>query len=158
MKFMIEQVALCPPDPEAAIKLLSALGLRDWVNDIVTAQGEVYGKYASNKAALSFNYQSPAPTKPLELEVLHYLEGSNWMDERGRRNSVSHLGMHCTPAELAEWRKIFEDNQVPVVQEVFTNSHTNPEIADKRRYHYVIFGTRKVLGVDLKFIVRYAAT
>ena len=41
-----------------------------------------------------------------------------------------------------------------MAQEVFTESHTNPVIAGKRSYNYVIFDTREILGVDLKFIVR----
>jgi hypothetical protein len=34
------------------------------------------------------------------------------------------------------------------------NSHTNPVISGKRWYNYVIFDTKEILGVDLKFIVR----
>jgi hypothetical protein len=37
---------------------------------------------------------------------------------------------------------------------VDTYLHTNPVIKDSRRYTYVIFNTRDILGVDLKFIVR----
>jgi hypothetical protein len=38
-----------------------------------------------------------------------------------------------------------------------TISHTNPVIAGKRWYTYVIFDTRSILGIDLKFIVRREA-
>jgi hypothetical protein len=154
MKFTIEQIALCPADADAAIELLKELGLDEWVHDIVDAAGTVLGKAAKNQAALSFNYQaSPSEGKALELEVLNYKDGRNWM----MRNpaSVSHLGMHCTLAELAEWRVKFQERGIPIVQEVFTESHTNPAIANSRRYKYVIFGARDILGVDLKFIVRY---
>jgi hypothetical protein len=41
-----------------------------------------------------------------------------------------------------------------VAQEVLTQSHTNPVISGKRWYNYVIFDTKDILGVDLKFIVR----
>ncbi|WP_211257045.1 hypothetical protein, partial [Xanthomonas pisi] len=67
---------------------------------------------------------------------------------------VSHLGMHVTAAELAEWRQFFNEEGIQVAQEVVTDSHTNPNIAGKRRYNYVIFDTREIIGVDLKFIVR----
>lgn len=160
MKFIIEQVALCPPDGAKAIELLKALGLTDWVTDHVTAAGEVFGKQARNEADLSFNYQAvnDEGTKPaLELEVLSYTEGANWMASKERRGSVSHLGMHCTAVELLEWRKKLTELDIQVAQEVFTSSHTNPAIAGLRRYNYVIFNTRAILGVDLKFIVRYNA-
>ena len=38
--------------------------------------------------------------------------------------------------------------------DIFSESHTNPVIAGKRSYNYVIFDTKDILGVDLKFIVR----
>ena len=41
-----------------------------------------------------------------------------------------------------------------MAQEVMTESHTNPVIAGKRTYNYVIFDTKEILGVDVKFIVR----
>jgi hypothetical protein len=62
--------------------------------------------------------------------------------------------MHCTADELLKWRKFFRDRGIQIAQEVFTDSHSNPAIAGKRSYNYVIFDTRKILGVDLKFIVR----
>ena len=89
-----------------------------------------------------------------EFEVLNYTSGRNWIDERGDRNVVSHLGMHCTNAELIKWKEFFKERFIEVAQEVFTDSHTNPAIAGKRSYNYVIFDTQHILGVDLKFIVR----
>ena len=68
--------------------------------------------------------------------------------------SVSHLGMHVTEDELLEWRKFFAGRKIFVAQELHTDSHSNPVIAGKRWYHYVIFETRHILGVDVKFIVR----
>ena len=47
-----------------------------------------------------------------------------------------------------------DERGIKVAQEVFTKSHTNPVIAGKRKYNYVIFDTKEILGVDLKFIVR----
>lgn len=154
MKFFIEQIALCPSDPKKAIQLLSDLGLGEWVGDHVVAEGKVYGQSGKNEADLAFNYQNTRDGgKPLELEVLHYTTGPNWMAHR--RPMVSHLGMHCTVEELAEFRRKFADMDIRVAQEVFTQSHTNPFLLEqKRKYQYVIFDTYDILGVDLKFIVR----
>jgi hypothetical protein len=79
------------------------------------------------------------------------------MQEEDRINSVSHLGMHCSAEELLKWRQFFADRSIAVAQEVMTQSHSNPAIAGQRWYNYVIFDTKDILGVDLKFIVRRAA-
>ena len=159
MKFKIEQVALCPPDPAAAIELLIAMGMTEWAHDIVEARGVVRNgsltrktkaDVSTNIAALAFNYQ--ALTEAKELEVLHYQYGANWMS--GVAPSVSHLGMHVLAPEAEEWRKFFRKRGIKVAQEVKTRSHTNPVIAGKRWYHYIIFDTRAILGVDIKLIVR----
>lgn len=154
MKFFIEQIALCPTNPAAAINFLKQVGLESWVHDHVIAGGKVYGEPGKNEADLAFNYENTRPEgKPLELEVLHYTTGPNWM--AGRPPMVSHLGMHCTAEELDAFRRKFSDMGVRVAQEVFTESHTNPFLLEqKRKYQYVIFDTRDILGVDLKFIVR----
>ena len=154
MKFFIEQIALCPPNPASAINFLKQLGLDNWVKDHVVAGGKVFGEPGKNEADLAFNYENTRPeNKPLELEVLHYTSGPNWM--AGRPPMVSHLGMHCTAEELDEFRRKFSDMGIRVAQEVFTESHTNPYLLEvKRKYQYVIFDTRDILGVDLKFIVR----
>lgn len=159
-KFILEQIAIVPPQREAAIELLKAIGLTQWADDLVVAHGEVFGIMdCTNVADLAFNYQtahgvagSVADPKPLEFEVLNYRTGENWM--QGREGSASHLGMHCTEVELADWRRFFERRNIRVAQEVNTLSHTNPVIAGKRKYKYVIFDTRRILGIDLKFIVR----
>lgn len=65
--------------------------------------------------------------------------------------------MHCTHDELVEWSQKFAALGIASVQDVFTTSHTNPVIAGQRWYRYVIFNTRPILGVDLKFIVRRGA-
>tara|TARA_R100001163_G_C4913626_1_gene96854 strand:- start:35 stop:523 length:489 start_codon:yes stop_codon:yes gene_type:complete len=151
MKFIIEQIAICPENPVAAKKLLSEMGAVDWSEDHVVATGKVFSNPGTNEADLSFNYDLISGK---EFEVLNYTNGRNWIDERGDRNVVSHLGMHCTAAELLKWREFFKERFIEVVQEVFTDSHTNPVIAGKRSYNYVIFDTKEILGVDLKFIVR----
>ena len=157
LHFKIEQIALAPADTPRAIKLLSDLGLSTWFKDNVVATGEVFGIPGDNSALLQFNYESgngndPAG-KPLELEVLKYVDGNNWVDYYPA-NMVSHLGMHVTAEQLFEFRKYFERERICVAQEVVTTAHTNEHIRDSRRYNYVIFNTRSIIGVDLKFIVR----
>lgn len=159
-KFFIEQVALYPSNPGKARELLAALGLDTWHEDLVVSRGEVFGEPGTNVAQLAFNYQATRsddaqPQKPLELEVLHYEVGPNWVSDGAP--CVSHFGMHCSEEELAEWRDKFTALGIRVAQEVFTQSHTNPAIAGKRWYRYVIFDTSAILGVDLKFIVRRAS-
>lgn len=151
MKFNIEQIALCPPDPAEAIKLLKEMGADEWVQDLVVATGTVGTTLEqTNVATLAFNYTALDSAR--ELEVLHYCAGSNWME--GRASRVSHIGMHVDAAELQRWRTFFKNRGYDVAQEVHTDSHTNPAIAGKRWYHYVIFDTYRTLGVDVKFIVR----
>lgn len=182
-KFRVEQIAITPKDTVRAKRLLAGLGLTEWFRDTVTAEGNVQVKKSHrvftglgvlelgnpgtlestelvkgvNEANLQFNYQAGngsdgAAGKPLELEILQYTEGPNWVQDLGP--VVSHLGMHCTAEELLEFRDFFASEGVQVAQEVETLAHTNPNIAGKRTYNYVIFDTRSILGVDLKFIVR----
>lgn len=151
MQFRIEQIAICPANPEAAIELLTAIGAAEWAKDHVIANGKVYGQEGRNEADLAFNYNLFGGK---EFEVLNYTDGNNWMLHPERTNSVSHLGMHCSAEELVEWRAFFAGRDINVAQEVFTESHSNPAIAGKRWYNYVIFDTKAILGVDLKFIVR----
>lgn len=154
MQFHIEQIAICPRDPCAAKKLLCEMGAGEWAEDIVVARGTVRNETsATNVAELSFDYKLGANEgNPLEFEVLSYQVGSNWMENAAPR--VSHLGMHCTEADLRSWRVFFERRGIRVAQEVKTRSHSNPHIAGRRWYHYVIFDTHAILGVDIKFIVR----
>lgn len=152
MKFIIEQVAIAPINPVEAKVLLAEMGAQEWHNDHVVATGKVFGKNGTNEADLSFNYDL---LDGKEFEVLDYTAGDNWIDTFFRgRNRVCHFGMHCSAEALVEWRKFFAKRNIPVAQEVFTDSHTNPVIAGKRKYNYVIFDTKGILGVDLKFIVR----
>ena len=91
MKFKIEQLAICPTNPAAAKELLTAMGCGDWVEDHVVAEGSVFGSAGVNEADLSFSYDTFDGN---EFEVLDYTKGDNWMAHGGRKNSVSHLGMH----------------------------------------------------------------
>jgi len=155
MKFHIEQIAIMPRDPIAARELLAAMGAVTWAQDHVTATGEVFGEVVDvSEAELSFNYEmNRQDGKPIEFEVLHYVKGSeHWLE--GASPSVSHLGMHASEEDLEKWRKFFGDRGIRVAQELRTRHHTNPVIAGKKWYSYVIFDTRRILGVDIKMIVR----
>lgn len=156
LKFQVEQLALAPVNSDVAREFLEAIGLTEWFEDHVTARGLVYGKGPeTNEANLSFNYQAtPEERKPLELEILDYTKGPNWVDVGPGRNTVSHLGMHVTAEELDDWRELMAERGIEVAQEVITHDHTNEAIKDSRRYNYVIFDTKHLIGVDLKFIVR----
>jgi len=150
MQFKIQQIALAPKDPRRAAALLARIGIAKWVEDRVVATGTVHGEPGQNVAALAFNYEA---IEGKELELLKYLEGPSWLEGRGP--IVSHLGMHCTEEELAQWKALFAEEGIVIAQEVFTDSHTNDFLVKcGRKYHYCIFDTLEILGVDLKFIVR----
>lgn len=149
--FRIEQLALCPRNPRMAKQLLTEMGAGPWAEDHVKAEGEVFGNKAANEANLSFDYDLLKQAN--EFEVLEYTEGENWLDQH-TESVASHIGMHCTEAELTYWKSFFAARYIPIAQEVNTYEHTNPVIKDTRRYHYCIFATRDLLGVDTKFIVR----
>lgn len=151
MNFFIEQIALYPRDAEKAQAFLEELGAQ-FIHDDVTACGSVGDEVPVwNFAHLRFDYKM-AP-KSVELEILEYEGGMNWMDRHPP--SVSHLGMHCTEEELDRWKEFFSERNIPIAQEVRTEAHTNPYLIQTgRKYHYCIFDTREILGTDLKFIVR----
>lgn len=149
MQFKIEQLALSPKDPGLAFLLMESLGMTEWAGDMASASGVVLGQQASNVASLNFNYDS----SPLELEILNYRSGANWLSPHTGA-VASHLGMHCTAEELERWRAKLNAFKVAVVQEVITTNHTNKNVPPGRKYKYAIFGTRDIIGIDLKFIVR----
>lgn len=151
MKFNIEQIALAPKDPKLAEELLSAMSeSSQFIRDHVTSRGMVRGEGPfQNEANLAFNYD----LGPAEVEVIEYTKGRNWLE--GTVPRVSHLGMHCANDEVDKWQTFFAGFGINVAQAVYTINHTNAAIAGKRWYHYVIFDTSPVLGVDIKLIVRH---
>ena len=162
MQFKIEQVALSvnPGKRALALALLEDLGMTDWAIDNVTAVGSVDDDEGlTTKGLLAFNYQAgDIGGKAVELELLHYTDGDNFVDRAKAEYVTSaiatHIGMHCTEQELEEARAIFAKYGITTSQEVRTIAHTNPAIKDSRRYQYSIFATRSLIGIDLKFIVR----
>lgn len=153
MKFKIEQLALNPQDRADAKMLLRLLGMDEWIHDDASAKGEVFGKPAESVAELAFNYDS----KPLELELIRYRSGDNWLAAHNQMppaSIASHIGTHCSAEELEQWRVKLTSFGVKVAQEVVTTHHTNPNVPKGRSYKYVIFDTREIIGLDVKFIVR----
>lgn len=166
LKFKIEQIAIAPRNPNEARKLLEDMGLKDWVEDNVSATGYVFGRPGKNSAELQFNYTA---FEGKEFEILKYQIGKNWLDQADNKDyrndtpasphrnasKFSHIGMHCSPEELTQWRLFFAQREIRVAQEVVTTDHTNPFLKENgRKYNYVIFDTLDVLGVYVKFIVR----
>jgi hypothetical protein len=159
LRFFIEQIAIAPPKGRAhhARQLLdemgAALSASGWVHDHVKAEGAVFGNAAKSEANLAFNYGMGEINGHLEFEILEYTDGDNWIENI--TPCVSHLGMHVgSRGELDYWREFFHNRQIGIAQEVDTTDHSNPVIAGKRWYKYVIFDTRAILGVDIKMILR----
>jgi len=149
----IEQIAFGVKDPVKVIDLFSAnLGLTEWIKDEVAAKGIINGKKGSNVAELHFNYQWG-----IELELLRYNSGRNWHEYRnpyGLPMFPSHQGYHCTEDEALHKIDEMGALNIGIIQEVYTYNHTNPAIAGKRQYHYIIFDSLEALGYDLKLIIR----
>lgn len=153
MQFKIEQLALAinPEREEEALRFLADCGISNWITDTVFAEGRVFGEQARNIADLRYNYTALDGAK--ELELLKYTYGSNWLDTL-QMPCVSHIGMHVTHTELQDWMDLMSRHSIPIIQSVCTTQHSNPRIKDCRRYNYIICGTRSLIGVDMKFIVR----
>lgn len=125
--------------------LMEELGAQ-FTEDVVEAVGcNASRAFIQNVAHLLFDYQ----TWPMEFELLCYVTGWNWhMLRQLALPTVSHFGVHIdSRAEMEVWRE-----RSAVLQEVVTISHTNPEIASSRRYHYMILDMP--LGAQLKLIRR----
>lgn len=152
---LIEQIAIGCSNPALLIEGLKLLGLNQWHRDSVVAVGSVFGRNnCQNLADLNFNYQLG-----FELELLHYEQGRNWHEDRNEwcyaeSPFLSHIGIHVNPMQLEEYKAKFKAAGVQIAQEVNTVSHTNPAIAGKRLYKYVVFDTKELFGFDFKLILR----
>lgn len=151
----LEQVAIYAPDPYAKQQQLrEALGLTEWVEDTVRAVGEVFGVEQENLATLLFNHQLG-----YELELICYhnpFKPNNWHSAAGRDMAttfLSHKGYHVT--DVAAAKQHYRDCGFAIAQEVYTIEHSNAYLRKiGRRYHYVVYDTRQLLGFDLKLIER----
>ncbi len=144
---------------EAAIKNMLRLSKARWITDTVVAKGYVRGGNKTrhdtfesvNTATLQFNYDLG-----IEVEILRYTEGHNYPDE-GKVQSchLCHVGFHINRGkELPKGMPGFVF-QMPIIQEVWTQTHTNEYLLSTgRKYHYTIYDTKPLLGVYLKVIER----
>ena len=148
--FTIDQIALRVTS-EAAQNLLIDMGAKLWHYDLAEAEGTVNGISGENAVDSRFSFDF-SPEK-LEVELMRYLEGPNWLADKPGA-VVACLGMYCEEVEIEGWKRFFEEHEIKLVQESWTKKHTHLERQGKRRYHYCIFETRELLGVDLKFIVK----
>jgi hypothetical protein len=155
-KLKFEQVAIHVPDMEVALKnQADKIGLKNWVTDTVIGRVSVFGSpFERSVAKLAFNYDSC-----YEYELLHYVSGPNWHSAKNRNMNeyfFSHKSIHVDDMESA--KKHFSEIGFVIAQEMFTEEHTNPYlIKQKRKYHYTIFDTDKIIGFDLKLIKRIEA-
>lgn len=155
--YPIEQIAIYCEHPKALKDCLRLIGvpLDSWSDDVVDAIGTVGAlDNVPNIAELSFNYEL---IPGIELELIRYQEGANWLANRSARKEpgLSHLGVHIGPeVDLDQVISLMRERDIHVAQNVITNHHTNPAIAGKRRYHYVVFDTIDKFGFDLKLIRR----
>lgn len=132
MIFLITRIALQPPNAAAARKLLAQLGLTDWF------------KEASNEFG-----KKP---ETLELEIID--DDKSGMLTTSRKGMKYSLGMYCTADELEAFSKTLAALNIKTLQEAFIDRHAVPYLLETKRNHqYIIFDTRKVLGINLKFIV-----
>lgn len=143
-----DQLAVVVADAEALARQRDLMEELDaqFTEDVVAAVGrDAFGNRIHNTAHLLFDYQ----TWPMEFELLYYVAGWNWHMLKPRTMpTVSHFGIHIDSRdEMEMWR-----GHSVVLQEVVTISHTNPEIASSRRYHYMILDLP--LGAQLKLIRR----
>ena len=154
----MNKFAIACKNPDEVKKWLNAiLGVDEWHEDLVVAEGQVHPHQRpldkhKNKAELNFNYQ----LGQFEFELIHYKAGRNWLQDINTQedNFLSHLGFHIDDPKRFEavYKELKE--HFNIAQEVVTESHTNEAIKDERRYRYVIFNSRNMLGFDLKIIQR----
>lgn len=158
----LDQIATYAHDEEQADAIKRSLGLEkaEWKLDEVVGrvdlpQRKIVG--ANSKGLLQFNYDLG-----IEFEILTYLEGPHWHQDWSDEVRagpfgvpfLSHIGIHLEGDEFPAWAANF-----PLVQEMWTESHTN-EYVNKmhRRYHYRILDARPMLGYYVKLIRRLRAS
>ena len=154
----IDQIAFACHSDEQELEIKQMLGLQDkeWVEDEVIAFGKVGGEpfkncVNRNRAKLLFNYDLG-----IEVEILRYLGGPNYVDLLGFRRGVCHIGMHTEKGTPLQRDDVVANLfPAPIIQQVRTQSHTNEFLLESgRRYRYTIFDTSPILGTCLKVIER----
>jgi hypothetical protein len=138
-------------------EIKNLLGAVDWIFDTVKFSGSVFGeKTESTEAKLNFNYDL---IPGVEFEILEYTDGINWHEDRGSIYSnlpfISHLGLHIDDwEEFCSLRNRLVASGCDIAQSADTFEHSNPDVPDTRRYHYLIMNTIHLFGFDLKLIYR----
>lgn len=133
------------------IKNLFGLAHKDWIEDFAFGDAELGGRREDCRAHLRFNYDLG-----IEMEILTYLDDFNWHAFKRTEGYftgeifLSHYGFH-----LEEDEPFPRHTPGPLVQEMWTNSHTNPYLLERKRtYHYRIHDARETLGAYIKYIKR----
>lgn len=125
----------------------------DWIYDQVVAAGFVRGcaeQAVKNVARLAFNYDHG-----MEIEVIDYIDGPDFLFYGPPNGMVSHFGYHCESDRdfATQFARLSQEFQL--AQHVITQSHTNEYlIQQKRTYEYAIFDTRTIHGTYTKIIRR----
>lgn len=152
----LDQIAFISHSDADTANIMETLGLASpdqWVEDVVVASGTVHGEPGTNKARLLFNYDTG-----IELEILQYLAGPNYAIglHCGR---ICHVGIHADSFSERNGFKTVPTFDVPIIQQVETQSHTNPFLVENgRRYRYTIYDTLSRIGVYTKVIERIERT
>lgn len=153
----LDQIAYYAHDAVQAANLKSSFGLIDekWVTDVAKGNVRVFeedGGYEDGRSTglLQFNY-----SLGIELEVLTYLDGIHWHQNkpefRARLPFLSHIGFHMEPGEQVPAELKLRGGKI--AQFMATTSHTNEYVNSKERtYRYEIY--RMPSGPDRKFIWR----
>jgi hypothetical protein len=139
LPYKIDQIAYVCKTSVEEFKLKQRLGLQyaEWKFDEVVAEGYIRDRHgviksARNIAFLQFNYDAG-----IELEILRYVDGPNWHEENDSDFFLSHVGAH-----LADGQPFPDLEDCPIVQHVFTQSHTNDYLVTGagagRKYEYRI--------------------
>lgn len=136
--------------------MLRDIGLTDWFVDNVTAKGKMHERENIEVMEQCFStYEADDNSEirtPVALELSRHIAGPTYNGIQ--RNFVSHLGMYVTEEQLDRFRIYFDNKWVAVLMDMDTTNHSDPSTNVTARFHYVVFDTRPIIGVDLMFIVR----
>lgn len=121
------------------IKAILGLENDEWVEDFAVGMVSVRGEEPEESVArLQFCYGFLPGESPVEIEILTYVSGPNWhqdkLEYRRGLPFLSHIGFHLGPNEIPPYEDV-----VPA-QRMRTTKHTNPYLIEKGyRYEYLIF-------------------
>lgn len=167
-----DQLALATQFPHQLMGMLPGV----WSQDEVSSEVNLLGFHEIQNITfrLFYNYEQDIPFK--ELELIQFMSYHNFhsfsnhaisplglyapsLYDRFKysgklRPFISHIGIHCSEKEGEDWRAHFKSYGIDVAHEDWSYAHTNPVIAGKRKYHNIIFASRRALGFDFKACIR----